>query len=190
MPPCAAVFSSSERSNATPGEKPWLGISISRRCSASGNIENVANDCPRRTGGPACPCPAGRRSNAAHLQKICGFAFVIVVFPSLIFCARAKDAESKLYACPVCWRHGKLRTRRCVFVLSIRTGGEFGALDGTRLRRCANAADVAANACAEAVFGGFFGIQNRAAMLADGDSGLHFFAARGAFVHAHRHVRP
>lgn len=42
----------------------------------------------------------------------------------------------------------------------------------------------------EAVPRGFFCVEDRAAMLADGDAGLDAFAARGAFAQAHRDVRP
>ena len=42
----------------------------------------------------------------------------------------------------------------------------------------------------QAVLGGLFGVENRAAMLADRNSRLHFLAARRAIRHARGNVRP
>src|SRR4029077_11181058 len=42
----------------------------------------------------------------------------------------------------------------------------------------------------QTVLGGLFGVENRAAMLADRNSRLHFLAARGAIRHARGNVRP
>src|ERR1700689_791372 len=43
---------------------------------------------------------------------------------------------------------------------------------------------------AEAVLRGLCGVEDRAAVLADGDAGLDLLAAGGAIAQAHGHVRP
>ena len=40
------------------------------------------------------------------------------------------------------------------------------------------------------MLGGFFGVENRAAMFAHRDAGLHLLAARGAIGETRGHVRP